>query len=139
MRVLDILNAASPDKVEEEYLRAYSEEVKNHGTDAWANAHSFSRYRQIVNDTISVVDGGMCVVITYVREDGYGRYDVSGRQPNDEVSYALEFSPWGEWKLMNVNCPSEMDVHQAACHLYYEMTWYGWPDQIAKAYNKYCI
>jgi len=139
MRVLVIFNAASPDKVEEEYRRAYSAEVKNHGTDTWANAHSFSRYRQIVNDAIGVVDGGMCVIITYVREDGDGRYDVSGRQPNDEVSYALDFSPWGEWKLMNVKCLSEMDVYQVECHLYYEMTWYGWPEKIAKSYNKYCI
>lgn len=130
MRVLDIINAADPAEVEAEYRRAYPGEVEDHGSGTWANADSFCRYRQIVNNAIGVIDEPMSVVIKCVREDDEERYDVSGRRPNDDASYAIEFSPWGEWKLMEVEYPADLDVHQAACHLYYEMTWCGWPEQI---------
>lgn len=130
MRVVDIVNEADPAKVEAEYRRAYSREVKEHGEGTWASADSFRQYRMIVNGAVGVVDDPMTVLITCLRDDEGERYDVSGSRPDDDASYALEFTSWGEWKLMDVEYPACLDVHQAACHLYYEMTWCGWPEQI---------
>lgn len=86
-----------------------------------------------MNDQIGVVDEPMTVIIRRVRdEDDEERYDVSGEGLDDEALYALEFTHWGEWKLMEVEYPADLDLHQAACHLYYEMTWCGWPEQIVQ-------
>lgn len=135
MRVRDIINAADPAKVEAEYRRAYPGEVEEHGAKTWANADSFRRYRQIVSDAVGVVDEPMTVIVRHVRDGDGERFDVSGACPDDDASYALEFTPWGEWKLMEVEHPADLDVHQVACHLYYEMTWGGWPEQIQQRFD----
>ncbi|WP_324742744.1 DUF6557 family protein [Tsuneonella sp. CC-YZS046] len=138
MRVVDIINAADAAKVEAEYRRAYSHEVAEHGEKTWATAANFRQYQGIVNGAVGVVKERMTVVIKYIQgadEEEADWYDVSGRLPNEDTPYALEFTPWGEWKLMEVEYPDDLDVHQAACHLYYEMTWCGWPEQIQQRFD----
>ncbi len=62
-------------------------------------------------------------------------FDVSGVTP-DGTCWAIEFRPWGEWKLLPVE--AEMPIDDAATHIYYEMTWGGWPEQSEERFADIC-
>ncbi|MBB6424919.1 DUF6557 family protein [Sphingopyxis sp. JAI128] len=123
-----IVNAADPARVAEIYRDQYYSEDHQ---DGWGNVDSFERFRSILNASVGVDEGdGMRVVLKRVggdKDDGPW-IDVSGRD-SEGTSWAIEFTPWGQWKLLPVLCegfaPSNDEI---AAHLYYEMTWFGWPE-----------
>lgn len=44
--------------------------------------------------------------------------------------WSLSLTDWSEWKNMQVRDESNksLSTDQLAAHIYYEMTWHGWPD-----------
>jgi uncharacterized protein DUF6557 len=67
-------------------------------------------------------------------EDWYDKskyVDVSGIDPNDDISYAIEYTRWEEWLNMEITKESlknfsELDVY---CHCLWEMTWSGFSQE----------
>ena len=129
--VTEIVNKADPQKVVETYIEAYD------GGDGWDNIDSYGKFVRLINSCVGVDEGeGMRVKVSKVlSEDDPGNtyYDVSGKV-GDRL-YAIEFTDWGVWKLLPVDNDTDEDlsVDQLAAHIYYEMTWAGWPeDMVAK-------
>lgn len=57
---------------------------------------------------------------------------VHGREPGEDVAYAIEFVPWAEWLSMEIRvlpeC-GEVPPVEVLAHIFWEMTWVGYDDQ----------
>lgn len=134
-RVIDYINEANPEKVIEAYRASYCDEEHEC---PWANFEVFNKFRSVLNDKVGVKRDDVTIVIRYVYKDwkdpvlGIEEYfDVSGRIKGEESLFAMEFAPWGEWKLYPVVDESNKNLttEEIAAHLYYEITWGGWEEQ----------
>jgi hypothetical protein len=132
MNVSQIINAADAKEVARLYALHWAE-------DDWADLATFLRFKTMLNAAVGV-NGAMRAVVAPITDDegtsdgignDTGRYDVSG-DDGSGTTWSLSFSSWSDWKLMEVvdrtteNLPTDM----LAMNLYYEMTWYGWPEEM---------
>ncbi|WOF44296.1 hypothetical protein KNJ79_05035 [Sphingopyxis indica] len=131
MNVSQIINASDPHRVAEIYCSHYGPD------DGWGNVESVLKFRTTLNNSIGVDEGdGMVVLISSRKDDGDERIDVSGRDA-EATNWAIEFEPWGRWKLLPVVCEGvTLNLDEIATHLYYEMTYAGWPEQALERYNQ---
>ena len=60
--------------------------------------------------------------------------DVSGREPNDPQSWAIEFVDWAQWLSMEIEVDpalANMPDEEKLAHCLYEMTWAGYDREAA--------
>jgi len=125
MRVIDCINEASRDGVLAAYSAAY---------DDTPDQETWLRFKRVLNDCALVRrDDGMAVILRHVAPDDEDEayIDVGGRGRTGE-RWALCFTDWSDWKGMEVidETGQALTVDQIAAHLFYEMTWYGFPEQM---------
>lgn len=128
MRVIEYLNGVEPAAVSAAYAAAYS--------DGDCSPDEFAQFVATMNRKICVSrTDGMRVILKHVIErwsehPGCGEdedyIDVGGVDA-EHSNWSLSFTPWGEWKLMEVEDASGKSLTPAeiAAHLYYEITWHG--------------
>lgn len=125
MRLIDYLNQARADEVITEYRREYE-------PDDWATVEAYARFLWLMRRSAENPDEKRIEVRSISWFDGYVdrvSYDVSGLKPGDDQRYAIWADDWGAIKLREVDAPPDLSLDQVLCHIYYELSWGGWPDE----------
>lgn len=127
MRVIDYINQADPAKVEAIYTEEYLETFVT-----WSLPETFEKFRTYLNTIDSIENNFINVCIDYHESEDSNWYDVNIL--DGLTLYAADFVEWEEWKAYEVidRTGKELDVDQIATHLYWEMTFHGWPDEMRK-------
>ena len=114
-------------------------DIVNHMKEVYTDTSdaSLCGYADVIEQlaTIKHVSNDMVIHIEYVDKDFDGTpceepyYNVYGKQPDDDDTYALDFMPWGEWlkSEMDDSC-SVLDDLDVVCHCLWEMTFHGWEE-----------
>lgn len=118
MNVAQIISTARIADFEEAYHRLYPDQEGDY-------AKHFSQFQIDVAAAVSI-QSGMRIRFK-IEADGY--CDVVGVDDEDR-EWALDFTPWGEWKTMEVD--SDLTIAEQAAHLFEEMTWHGGPESMAE-------
>jgi hypothetical protein len=137
MKVVEYATQLSVVEVEAAYAELYEEQP------APGNIAEWSRR---VAAAVGVRQPDFKVLLRNVTQVGQTFVDVSGLGPRAELAqYYLEaglpvpsepvcsmsFTPWEEWRELEVvdRTTPQQTPAQVAAHLYYEMTWFGFPEQ----------
>ena len=139
MKLIELIRQNSWLSVELTLLNIYPEEKKN-----------ISGYEEIFGqlETMPVIETEMIIVIKRVIDD-YDKeeyIDISGRKKNEqkdqeeqEISYALEFTPWSNWLGMQIdkNSIKNYTELEIISHCLFEMTFAGFEEnEIQEEINK---
>lgn len=129
MNVMDLVRAADAEVVAKVYASSYS-------ADGWADAEAYREFVRVLGDrepTTRLLDSGISVEISLRLADGTAYFSCDGRDAEGTV-WALDLSPWSDWALLPVvdATGQSLSVDELAAHVYYEITWGGWPEQSEK-------
>lgn len=139
MNVMSLMRQANPDEVARIYNEAYNSETKN---DGWGNSERFTEFVNRLESEVGIRGGEdqFKVSVTWIDYKWGGKdnekyhdqyYSVGGHKVNDpKMTWSLSMTDWGEWKEMEVEDKTDhnLSINDLAAHIYYEMTWYGWPE-----------
>jgi hypothetical protein len=139
MKVGQLINQADASEVARIYNETYNSGERN---DGWGSPEVFDRFRERINFTIGINEGDdQCkVVIEWVDQKWGGPnndkyhdqyFHVGARRVLDPKQvYSLSMTDWGVWKEMEVEDETNknLSTNELAAHIYYEMTWFGWPE-----------
>ncbi len=125
MNVLQIATQAQPQRVMELYREAYE-------TDHGYSASDVVRWAALVR--AATPENTLMEARVYLTRDAPDEdecYTVDGVCPEGR-QWALEFTPWGQWRQMAVvdATGKGLCVDALAAHVMYEMTFCGWPEQM---------
>lgn len=69
--------------------------------------------------------------IRFIKDDLNEYYSVSGKIPNDETFYGIEYDKWEEWLgyYIDNNLLNNMDKTEIVAHCLWEMTWGGFTQE----------
>lgn len=140
MNVMSLMHQASPAEV----ARIYNETYNTNRNDGWGTVEAFNEFRVRLGDVVGVREGDdqfKCVVqwIDYHwggkdnNEYHEQYFSVGGRMIRDpDQTYSLSMTDWGVWKEMEVEDETDknLSIDELATHIYYEITWFGWQDQM---------
>lgn len=81
---------------------------------------------------------GTIVCIGLIEDEDESWFDVCGRVPGKDVSYALELSTFREWAGYDVDEDTlqRMPLPKIAAHVLWEMTWFGFDDRDIQVHRK---
>lgn len=125
MRVVELATQADPDCVADELFGAYHERVER---------EQVVRWQSLLRDGVLVgTDDLDAVVVTLATLPGGGEtlhFSADGKTVHGGV-VGLDFLPWNQWAGLRVldETGENLSLDQLAAHVYYEMTWHGWPGQ----------
>lgn len=125
MRLIDYLNLARAEVVISEYRREYE-------PDDWASVKAYARFLWLMRSAADAPDEIRIEVRAIPWFDGERdrvSYDVSALKPGDDHRCAIWADEWGAIKLREVDAPADLSIDQVLCHIYYEVSWGGWPDE----------
>lgn len=139
MKLIDLIRQNSWLSVELTLLDIYTEEKKN-----------ISGYEEIFRQLVSMPVIETDMIIEIKREiddfDNEEYIDISGRKKNEpkdqkeqEISYALEFTPWSEWLGMQIdkNSIKNFTEFEIISRCLFEMTFIGFDEnEIQEELNK---
>ena len=130
MRVIELASRCTPERMLEEYEAAYG---TTHGHSPASVGEWLRRMAAAVP-----VRSEMQVVIRLIPESKFNpeHYDVGGVVPGDPTNWAIDFTSWGQWREMEVvDTTNSLTTDQLAAHVFYEMTWHGWPEDIEEKHQ----
>lgn len=116
MNIRQLITTASPHRVCEIYEQAYRD-------DGWNKVETYREFLDRIGKLVPVSTGDHTVI---VKEVGDEQWDVLMIDEKGD-KYSLSLTPWEEWIAMKVEV-GDMHVDEAAAHVYWEMTWHGWPE-----------
>lgn len=136
MKVSQLINQANASEVARLYQEIYST------TDGWGSVESFDEFRDRLNKTVGILEGEdqFKVIVEWIDQKWGGPNNdkfhdqymsVGGRKVKDpDQIWSLSMTDWGAWKEMEVDDESgkNLSLDELAMHVYYEMTWWGWPE-----------
>lgn len=138
MKVAELINRVDPEAV----CKSYTDNYECRG---WGKVESFLEFRDRLNSFVGIREGDdqFKAIVQWIVQDwskiGSGKitsideyFSVGGRKVNDpEQVWSMSMTDWGVWKEMEVEDETEKNLTEAelAAHIYYEMTWFGWPEQ----------
>lgn len=130
MILKDIVNEVDSVDVMVALSKSYKDQEKN-----------ITGYKRVLEELkglepTSVLEGWY-VIIQYIEptEDINGYYSVSGVNPDEDMLYAMEYEPWGNWLALKVydNAFDDMTKAEFMAHVLWEMTWAGFSQERVKA------
>ena len=69
------------------------------------------------------------IIVELIKADGKfsdeDYYDVHGKKPNDDTTWAIEFEDWKDWLGWEVKNPEKLPDHELLGHILWEMTFVG--------------
>ena len=125
MRVLDYINRANFAEVQTVYAESYGLSL---------DAQTWDRFWALLNAAITVQTDMQVIVGNLAAEDfdpaAPRRARVGGR--DNQGSWSLVFKEWSDWKVMPVvdETGLGLSISEIASHLFYEMTWHGFPEDM---------
>ena len=130
MRVIELASRCTPERMLEEYEAAY-------GTTHGHSPASVGEWLRRMAAAVPVRTPMQVLVEAVTDEGGEQYYSVSGRKPGDATKWAVDMAPWEEWREMEVVDPTNrLTTDQLAAHVFFEMTWHGWPEEIEEKKEK---
>lgn len=129
MMVLDLVRAADPEVVAKVYASAYV-------ADGWATAEAFREFVTVLGQqepNTRLLERGMVAEVSLRTREGTAYFSCDGRDAEGSV-WALDLSPWSDWVLLPVVDATGqiLSVDELAAHVYYEITFGGWPEESEK-------
>lgn len=133
MNVQKLFKAVSWDSVAHSLIEAYTDDEYK------ATLPGFKEvFEKVLSCDPSPNDDGTTVCVRLIEDEGESWFDVYGRVPGKDVSYALELSTFHEWAGYDVDEDTlqRMPLPKIAAHVLWEMTWFGFDDRDIQARRK---
>jgi hypothetical protein len=134
MKVAEIISRANAAAVAELYNKEYNSGERD---DGWGNIETFERFRRMVSQAVGIRSGDdqltlqIKLVTDKICEEDEPYTDVSGIKQGVSHGFSIAGMDWGEVKEMEVVLDGidDLSIDEKAMHIYYEMTWHGWPEE----------
>jgi hypothetical protein len=132
MTVAELFRSVSWPSVRNAFARLYPPDEDLCLTDCKLCPELEDVFTDVKEKTCAPNENGMTVHVRFVPASEFSEeyYDVSGKLPNDDTFYGLDFSSFSQWAsyLVAEEALASLPPEEIAAHILWEMTFHGFSD-----------